>query len=203
MGQRELTNHGCLHDPFVRPPFNRFPRLRLGPSRVGDFGQHHPPGLCRLPRRQHLHAGGHRHREGHRLQPAGLLLLGPDHLPDVVLDHQLRPPRLNATYYLDYQYNINYVAQGLSIYYSSTQLLWTFATSDALLDFYSAALYNSTCNMNVNKASLSLVMTTPVNGNSCTFTTSTLLPFDSFKSGTGIVSNSASGADRSEFASAL
>merc|ERR1711879_247918 len=38
----------------------------------------------------------------------------------------------NATYYLDYQYNINYVAQGLSIYYSST---------------------------NVDKASLSLVMT--------------------------------------------
>ncbi|ELR18582.1 uncharacterized protein ACA1_155290 [Acanthamoeba castellanii str. Neff] len=50
----------------------------------------------------------------------------------------------NATYYLDYQYNTNYVAQGLSIYYSSTQLLWTFATSDDLLNFYSAAIYNST-----------------------------------------------------------
>jgi hypothetical protein len=101
----------------------------------------------------------------------------------------------NATYYLDYQYNTNYVAQGLSIYYSSTQLLWTFKTSDDLLNFYSAALYNSTCNTKVNKASLSLVMTTPINGNSCTFTTSTLLPFANFTSGTGIVSGSASGAD--------
>jgi hypothetical protein len=108
----------------------------------------------------------------------------------------------NATYYLDYQYNTNYVAQGISIYYSSTQLLWTFATSDDLLNFYSAAIYNSTCNTNVNKTSLSLVMTTPTNGYSCTFATSTLLPFDSFKSGTGILSNSAAGAD-SEFASAL
>lgn len=114
----------------------------------------------------------------------------------------------NGTYYLDYPYNTNYVAQGLAIYYSSTQLLWTFATSDTLLNFYSAALYNSTCNMNVNKTSLSLVMTTPVNGNSCTFATSTLLPFASFKSGTNIVSNSASGAGAdsdsdSEFANAL
>merc|ERR1712093_307101 len=108
----------------------------------------------------------------------------------------------NATYYLDYQYNINYVAQGLSIYYSSTQLLWTFATSDALLDFYSAAIYNSTCNTNVDKASLSIVMTTPSNNNFCTFTTSTLLPFDSFKSGPASVSNSASDAD-AKFASAL
>jgi hypothetical protein len=96
----------------------------------------------------------------------------------------------NGTYYLDQNFNTNYGSQGLYIYYSVTQLLWTFDTATDLLNFYSAALYNSTCSMNVDKPALSLVMTTPSNGYSCTFATSSLLPFATFKSGSNIVPDS-------------
>jgi hypothetical protein len=96
----------------------------------------------------------------------------------------------NATYYLDYDFTSIYTTQGIAIYYTPTKLVWTFQTSSDLLEFYSAAIYNTTCNINLNKTALSLVMNTPVNGNPCTVGTSTLLPFDSFTSGPNIVSSS-------------